>query len=88
MEIERRQQERMRKQSVEDSKIREEKRAKAMQARKGDQNEFDEEVASWPKSHGILWTGADNSLQMRNKHKKMLAVARYLRTTSEPQIVS
>ncbi|KAI1052389.1 hypothetical protein LB507_007838 [Fusarium sp. FIESC RH6] len=67
MEIERRQQERMRKQSVEDSKLREEKRAKAMQARKGDQNVFDEEV-------------------MRNKHKKMLAVAQYLRTTSEPQI--
>lgn len=62
MEIERRQQERMRKQSVEDSKLREEKRAKAMQARKGDQNVFDEEVVSWPKSHGMLWTGANISL--------------------------
>jgi hypothetical protein len=48
MEIERRQQERMRKQSVEDDKLREEKRARATEARKGDQIVFDEEVVSWP----------------------------------------
>ncbi|WXC62183.1 hypothetical protein SNK03_008041 [Fusarium graminearum] len=67
LEIERRQQERMRKQSVEDDKLQAEKRARAMEARKGDQIVFDEEV-------------------MRNKHTKMLAVAQYLRTKSQPQI--
>lgn len=48
LEIERRQQERMRKQSVEDDKLRAEKRARAMEARKGDQIVFDEEVVSRP----------------------------------------
>ncbi|GKU02739.1 hypothetical protein FLAG1_04796 [Fusarium langsethiae] len=67
LEIERRQQERMRKQSVEDDKLRAEKRARATEARKDDQIAFDEQV-------------------MRNKHTKMLAVAQYLRTKSQPQI--
>ncbi|KAF4448650.1 hypothetical protein F53441_7959 [Fusarium austroafricanum] len=69
MEIERRQQERIRKQSIEVDKLRDEKRMRIIEIRKGEQIIFDEEV-------------------MRNKHTKMLAMARYLRTKSQPHIVS
>ncbi|KAF4987931.1 hypothetical protein FGRMN_10063 [Fusarium graminum] len=44
LEIERRQQERIHKQSIEDDKVREEKRARLTEIRKGEQIVFDEEV--------------------------------------------
>lgn len=88
MEIERRQQERMRKQSFEDDKTREEKRSKAMEARKDDQILFDEEVVSLGYEATYIVGTELTELQMRNKHTKMLAVARYLRTKSQPHIVS
>ncbi|KAM0562269.1 hypothetical protein ACHAPJ_002716 [Fusarium lateritium] len=47
LEIERRQQERLQKQRVEDDKLREEKRARVTEVRKGEQVGFDEEVVSW-----------------------------------------
>lgn len=49
LEIERRQQERIHKQSIEDGKVREEKRARITEIRKGEQIVFDEEVVSRPK---------------------------------------
>ncbi|KAF4334587.1 hypothetical protein FBEOM_11565 [Fusarium beomiforme] len=67
LDIERRQQERLQKQNIEDDKLREEKRARLTESRRGEQLAFDEEV-------------------MRNKHTKMLAIARYLRTKSRPHI--
>ncbi|WAO88445.1 Hypothetical protein NCS54_00579300 [Fusarium falciforme] len=67
LEIERRQQERLQKQKLEDDRARDENRARLTGIRMAEQIVFDEQV-------------------MRNKHSKMLATARYLRTTAHPRI--
>lgn len=89
LEIEKRQQERMQKQHVEDDQKRTERLAQLRATRIREQIIFDEEVVSAiAYQQDAYWVDANIvSQQMRNRHIKKLSMARYLQTKAEPKIV-
>jgi hypothetical protein len=85
LEIEKRQQEKVKQQKAADEVRRAEKLANLKAVRKTEQVKFDEESVSWPEERN---KDVDSDyLQMRTRHSNMLAMAQFLSTKAEPKLV-
>lgn len=87
-EIERRQHERIQKQRDEEDQKKAESLSRLREVRMAGQIGFEEQVVRILGAVELQVKLGANMIQMRNRHKKLLALAEFLKTRSQPAIVS